>query len=292
MGCKWVVGFLLLIHEINKVNICPKMGVGEVECPSSSPSAIFKAPKAIRGGIPICFPLFGSGSLDQLGFVKNKMWTIDNNPPSLHSKESHGKTFIDLLLKPTQEDLRSWPHSYELRLRVALAASGDLTLLSRIRNVSEKPFSFSFGFHTYLKVSDISEVRVEGLETIDYLDNLCKRERFTEQGDALTFESEVDRLYVRSPNVVAVLDHEKKRTFVVRKEGLPDVAVWNPWEKRAKAMPGFGASEYRKMLCVDGAVAEKVMTLKPGEEWTGRLDLLVVLSSFCGEYFDFQRSDK
>lgn len=36
-----------------------------------------------------------------------------------------------------------------------------------------------------------SEVRVEGLETLDYLDNLRDRERCTEQGDALTFESEV-----------------------------------------------------------------------------------------------------
>lgn len=36
-----------------------------------------------------------------------------------------------------------------------------------------------------------SEVRVEGLETLDYLDNLQGRARFTEQGDALTFESEV-----------------------------------------------------------------------------------------------------
>lgn len=38
----------------------------------------------------------------------------------------------------------------------------------------------------------ISEVRIEGLETLDYLDNLQQRERFTEQGDALTFESEVN----------------------------------------------------------------------------------------------------
>lgn len=37
-----------------------------------------------------------------------------------------------------------------------------------------------------------SEVRVEGLETMDYLDNLCQKERFTEQGDAITFESEVN----------------------------------------------------------------------------------------------------
>lgn len=36
-----------------------------------------------------------------------------------------------------------------------------------------------------------SEVRVEGLETLDYLDNLLHRERFTEQADALTFDGEV-----------------------------------------------------------------------------------------------------
>ena len=34
-------------------------------------------------------------------------------------------------------------------------------------------------------------MRVEGLETLDYLDNLSKRELLTEQGDAITFESEV-----------------------------------------------------------------------------------------------------
>ena len=39
-----------------------------------------------------------------------------------------------------------------------------------------------------------SEVRVEGLETLDYLDNLSQKERFTEQGDAITFESEVSPL--------------------------------------------------------------------------------------------------
>ena len=34
---------------------------------------------------------------------------------------------------------------------------------------------------------------------------------------------QVDRVYLSSPNIIAVLDHERKRTFVIRKEGLPDV---------------------------------------------------------------------
>ena len=40
-------------------------------------------------------------------------------------------------------------------------------------------------------LSHSSEVRVEGLETLDYLDNLQSRTRCTEQGDAVVFESEV-----------------------------------------------------------------------------------------------------
>ncbi|XP_019052597.1 PREDICTED: putative glucose-6-phosphate 1-epimerase isoform X2 [Nelumbo nucifera] len=207
-----------------------------------SSKAIFKPPKAMRGGIPICFPQFGNcGSLEQHGFVRNKIWTVDDNPPHLHLNDSKGKSSIDLILKPSEEDLKYWPHS---------------------------------------------EVRIEGLETLDYLDNLSQRERFTEQGDAITFESEVDRVYLSSPNVIAVLDHEKKRTFVIRKEGLPDVVVWNPWEKKSKSMVDFGDEEYKQMLCVDGAAIERPITLKSGEEWKGQLELSVVPSSFCSEQLD------
>ncbi|KAK4476601.1 hypothetical protein RD792_015785 [Penstemon davidsonii] len=255
---------------------------------TSSKAIIFKSPKAkaIRGGISVCFPEFGKcGSLEQHGFARNRVWAIDHNPPppNPNPNPTLGKSFIDLILKPAQEDR---PHGFELRLRVSLALDGNLTLISRIRNINGKPFSFSFAYHTHLSVSDISEVRIEGLETLDYLDNLCQRERFTEQGDAITFESEVDRVYLSSSQCVAVLDHEKKRTYVMRKQGLPDVVVWNPWEKKSRLMTDFGDEEYKQMLCVDGAAIEKSITLKPGEEWTGRMELAAVPSSFCCDNLD------
>ncbi|CAH1449951.1 unnamed protein product [Lactuca virosa] len=67
------------------------------------------------------------------------------------------RVFVDLLLKPTEEDLKIWPHSFEYRLRVTLGPAGDLILTSRIRNTNTdgKPFTFTFAYHTYFSVSDI-----------------------------------------------------------------------------------------------------------------------------------------
>ncbi|KAL3635655.1 hypothetical protein CASFOL_020202 [Castilleja foliolosa] len=242
----------------------------------TSSKAILKPPAAVRGGITICFPQFGNrGSLEQHGFARNRMWAVDENPPPFQSVDSSFKASIDLIHKSSDDDLKIWPHSYELRLRVILSFDGNLTLISRVRNGNSKPFSFSFAYHTYFSVSDINEVRVEGLETLDYFDNMCNRERFTEQGDALTFESEVDRVYLSSSDAVGVFDHELKRTFVIRKEGLPDVVVWNPWDKKSRAISDFGDEEYKHMLCVDAAAIEKPITLKPGEEWTGLVELSI-----------------
>ncbi|KAL8131004.1 hypothetical protein AgCh_007070 [Apium graveolens] len=83
-----------------------------------------------------------------------------------------------------------------------------LDLIPRPYNASEEESLFVF----------LSEVRIEGLETLDYLDNLSDRKCFTEQGDAITFESEVDRAYLSTEDCIAVLDHGKK--FEIKKGGL------------------------------------------------------------------------
>ncbi|KAH9315933.1 hypothetical protein KI387_024560, partial [Taxus chinensis] len=96
----------------------------------------------------------------------------------------------------------------------------------------------------------------------------------------------VDRVYLSTPQSVAVTDHEKKRTFVLRKNGFPDAAVWNPWDKKSKAMVDFGDEEYTRMVCIEAAAVEKAIALKPGEEWTGRQELEVVSSNYFSGQMD------
>jgi hypothetical protein len=38
---------------------------------------------------------------------------------------------------------------------------------------------------------------------------------------------QLDRIYLGTPSKIAIIDHEKKRTFVVRKSGLPDAGIVN-----------------------------------------------------------------
>ncbi|MBA0835518.1 hypothetical protein Goarm_007794, partial [Gossypium armourianum] len=127
--------------------------------------------------------------------------------------------------------------------------------------------------------------------TLDYLDNLQNKERFTEQGDAITFDTEVDWIYLSAPTKIAILDHEKKRTFAIRKDGLPDAGEWYgiPGIKRQNALADFGDDEYKHMLCVETAAIEKPITLTPGEEWRGSQELCAVPSSYCGGLLDARK---
>ncbi|GAV84660.1 Aldose_epim domain-containing protein, partial [Cephalotus follicularis] len=67
-----------------------------------------------------------------------------------------------------------WFCNFELLLRISLNP-GKLTLIPRVRNTDNKAFSFMFALRNYLSVSDISEVHIEGLETLDYFDNLMHK---------------------------------------------------------------------------------------------------------------------
>jgi len=51
-------------------------------------------------------------------------------------------------------------------------------------------------------------------------------------------------------------------------------------------MTDFGDDEYKQMLCVDAAAVERAITLKPGEEWTGKLELSAVASTNCSDHLD------
>ena len=63
-----------------------------------------------RGGIPICFPQFGGfGPLSQHGFCRNSDFKLIDG----------GSTSVTLSMHTTKEQLKLFPHPFELRVTVS-----------------------------------------------------------------------------------------------------------------------------------------------------------------------------
>ena len=75
-------------------------------------------------------------------------------------------------------------------------------------------------------------------------------------------------------------------SFLMNMKITWSAVVWNPWDKKAKALPDLGDEDYQSMLCVDSASIETPIILKPFEEWKGRQEISTVSSSYCSGQLD------
>ena len=90
--------------------------VGGRELLFLSPKAAFEAPKAIRGGVPVCFPQFAMlGPLaSQHGFARNREWQVADLTDSS----------VTLVLSSSEDTLALWPHPFQLEMTVRVLAGG------------------------------------------------------------------------------------------------------------------------------------------------------------------------
>lgn len=235
----------------------------------TSKQAIFKPPKAIRGGVPVCFPQFGQlGPLGQHGFARNTKF-------DLLQETADSAT---LVLKAVGDEDEKYPYPFELTVRVQLGQQGNAPTFTQevaANNTGSEEMSFTAALHTYFKISAIGNVAVSGLDGVTYTDSLQGGQHMQQSGDVI-FDQEVDRIYLAVPDSgVQISDSGSGAVFEVHKAGFPDAVVWNPWVAKAQAMADFGDEEHKEMLCIEPAVAGSgPYKLAPGETWSGSQTLV------------------
>jgi len=234
-----------------------------------SSKAIFKEGKAIRGGIPVCWPQFGPGELPQHGFARNTIWNIKE------SKVQNQDVSITLSLSDTEDTRKQWNNSFSIEYKIAISKDKlhlDFTVVNK--NANKKTFSFTGALHTYIKVSDSSKSHVVGLKGLQYIDKVNFNKVASENENQVSFSSEVDRGYIDAPNEVKVTDEANNSTIVVKKENFPDIVVWNPWKIKCKEMADMGESDYETMVCAESAILDKhPIQIFPGGFWTGKTEI-------------------
>jgi glucose-6-phosphate 1-epimerase len=227
--------------------------VDEDEVLYLSPDAMFKEGKAIRGGLPICWPWFNAHptnpEMPSHGIARTRFWNF------ISAKESdEGVTLQFEMVEGI------WNAAVTLKLGEALE------VILETRNPNEIPIVISGALHPYFAVSDIEQVRIVNLDGADYLDTVGEHAQRKQKG-ALSFKGEVDSIY-DSSNSTLLVDDLSGRTLLIEKCGSPSTVVWNPWVEKSAAINDLPDDGYQKFCCIETAIAnDKAVIVMPGTSY-------------------------
>lgn len=228
-----------------------------------SEHAVFQDSKAIRGGIPICWPWFGAQAptpgAAAHGFARNRAWEV-----SASGCDDNGGCWVELLLQSNAETLALWPYQFALTCRITL--SDKLHVRLTTVNKDSQAFSLTQALHSYFNVGNIEQTLIQGLENAPYIDTLDNWEVKTDS-QSLSIHEEVDRIYNNSAHTCIINDKVFQREIHIAKRGSLSTVVWNPWIDKSQRMKDFGDNEYTGMVCIETAnCGEELVHLEPKQQ--------------------------
>jgi glucose-6-phosphate 1-epimerase len=261
-----------------KVRLTAPQSIGEMHLhgaqvtswrPAGAEEAIFlsrqarwEEGKAIRGGIPICFPWFRAKADDDHapahGFVRTKIWMLESI-----EQPADGIT-VSMCTQSEPDTRRWWPAAFRLLHRVTFGS--ELKLELTISNTGAKPFRFEQALHTYYRVGDVRKVRIRGLDGVAYLDNTDSNKKKKQKGDVV-ISSPTDNAYMNTQNPLQLLDPVLNRSIQITKQNSNTTVIWNPWADGARALSDLGDDEWQHMVCVEGSnILENAVELAPSAD--------------------------
>lgn len=215
------------------------------------------AGRAVRGGVPVCFPQFSDrGPLPKHGIVRTRTWRL----------VEQGDGEIAQARLALAEDGRSGPFPFALELAVRLGPRW-IEVQLQARNTGTAPFAFTGALHTYLAVDDVRQLTLRGLQGCDYQDALAANALRREADAALRFAGELDRVYLATPRALELSEGASLRR--IAQEGFTDTVVWNPGPDKAARLGDMPPADWTRMLCIEAAVVGTPLTVAPGASWHG-----------------------
>lgn len=227
-----------------------------------SPTADVDSHSAMRGGVPVCWPWFGTHPSDagqpMHGFARTAPWEL------VAARQSADDVELVLAFTTGPEHAALWPHTARARLTVTVGTRLALQLVTE--NIGSSAFDLTQALHAYFRVDDVERVSIDGLDGVTYQDKTAGYARRQQRG-AVRVDREVDRIYADGAPALHLIDESSAKRIAIAKRGSHSTVVWNPWVTRGASMPDVGAVEWRHFVCVETANAgDDVIRLAPGAQ--------------------------
>jgi glucose-6-phosphate 1-epimerase len=222
--------------------------------------------RAIRGGVPVCFPWFADKTDDPHapahGFVRAKAWRLES------VVRTGDAVAVSMASESNGDTKRWWPADFYLVHRATFG--GELTLELVVRNTGATALRFEEALHAYFRIGQIETAQLQGLNAVKYLDKTDVFRAKTQHGPVV-ITSETDRIYLDTGGPIVLNDPALRRSIGVAKENSLTTVVWNPWSDKARALSDLGEDEWKHMVCIETSnIADYAVNLAPGQEHTMR----------------------
>lgn len=211
-----------------------------------------------HAGIPICAPWFGSGREGHdvpyiHGVVRDAQWRLvderDDDETTTFTWELTGAEIAD------HPGMEAYPESIWFRCTASLGAELSVTL----EIGADEEFVTDHALHTYLAVSSIHDVSLDGLQNVDFQDWAYDGQPGSDDAP-FTLSGPVDRVYAAAPPTRLTDAH---RTLELIPAGASSTVVWNPWD--VQAHDGLEPDSWQQFLCVEyGNVKTNAVTIPAG----------------------------
>ncbi|PWZ00504.1 galactose mutarotase-like protein [Testicularia cyperi] len=273
---------------------------GGIERLFLSQKAALDGSAAIRGGIPLVFPVFGPPKdhadapavvtkLPKHGFARDHNWAVSNSEPQIN-QEDRASVTLQLRTSDKSEIKAVWPFDTLLKYTVTLTPN-DLVCRLAVEHLSESSASEDMPFHAllhnYFLVPDSTKASIVGLKDLFYIDKVAGGEEGQVTTEEFTIHGEpVDRVHVgkhkhSSPSEGAIdvkllynasllqdpLGRMGKGVEVSRSDNLRETVVWNCAEVGNKGIGDLEEGGWKKYVCVEPGAVRGFQSLAKGQTW-------------------------
>lgn len=255
---------IICLYGAQLLSYIPK---GQKDILWMSDDSFFENGKAIRGGVPVCFPWFGPHATDKIkpqhGFARLQEWNVIN------TEESEDEIVtVTLSLQESPFSLEFWPCSFKAVAQFRIGKTLEIKLT--VTNTGNEAFEYSDALHTYFNISDINAIDIEGLQNASYYEGF-DMDLKTQATSLLSFNSETNRRYIDHTGDCIINDPGYQRKIRSSKTGSKVSVIWNPWEATANTMTDIHPGGYKNYVCAEPANAYPgidMIQLAPGESHT------------------------